>query len=54
MPYAERERRTTMCTNIRYSEYYGMQETFDRLYAESKDGKIFTDLMKIILSDENI
>ena len=31
-----------------------MQETFDRLYAESKDGKIFTDLMKIILSDENI
>ena len=50
-----KEKDEQLCvTNIRYSEYYGMQETFDRLYAESKDGKIFTDLMKIILSDENI
>ncbi len=50
-----KEKEEQLCvTNIRYSEYYGMQETFDRLYAESKDGKIFTDLMKIILSDENI
>ena len=50
-----KEKDEQLCVNnIRYSEYYGMQETFDRLYAESKDGKIFTDLMKIILSDENI
>ena len=50
-----KEKDEQLCvTNIRYSEYYGMQETFDRLYAESKYGKIFTDLMKIILSDENI
>ena len=41
-------------TNTRYSEYYGMQESFNRLYAESTDEKIFTDLMKIILSEEHI
>ena len=40
--------------NIRHSEYYGLQETFDRLYAQSKNGEIFTNLMEIILSRENI
>lgn len=39
---------------LRHSEYYGMQETFDDLYARSQNGDIFTDLMKLILSRENI
>lgn len=39
---------------IRNSEYYDLESTFDGLYADSKDGKIFTGLMKIIESDENI
>lgn len=39
---------------LRYNEYYGMQEKIDSLYAESKSGKIFTNLMKEILREENI
>lgn len=39
---------------LRHSEYYGMQEIFDNLYAKSKAGNTFTDLMGIILSRENI
>lgn len=31
-----------------------MQEVFDNLYAKSRDGEIFTDLMGLILSRENI
>ena len=40
--------------SIRYAEYYGMQETFDSLYARSKNGDVFDDLMDIVLSRENI
>lgn len=40
--------------NLRHSEYYGMQETFDNLYAKSKAGEQFTNLVEIILSRENI
>lgn len=40
--------------DLRHAEYYGMQDAFDNLYAESKSGKIFTNLMKFILSRENI
>ena len=40
--------------NLRHTEYYGMQETFDDLYARAKDGEYFTDLMGLILSRENI
>lgn len=39
---------------IRNSEYYGMEATFDDLYAKSRDGKIFRHLMEIIESEENI
>lgn len=39
---------------LRYGEYYEMQEIFDNLYAQSKKREPFTDLMKIILSRENI
>ena len=41
-------------SKIRYTEYYDLQETFDKLYADSGNGKIFTHLMDIITSDENI
>lgn len=33
---------------LRNNEYYDLQETFDELYAQSKDGKAFIDLMEII------
>ncbi len=39
---------------IRNSEYYDMQDTFDKLYADSKKGKTFNHLMAIIESEENI
>lgn len=39
---------------IRATEYYGMQETFDKLYAQSGNGKKFNNLMDIISSRENI
>lgn len=39
---------------LRHSEYYGAQAVFDDLYARSKAGETFTDLMDIILSRENI
>ena len=40
--------------NLRHSEYYEMQSVFDNLYAESKNGTVFEDLMPMILSRENI
>lgn len=39
---------------IRNAEYYDMVEIFDKLYADSKNGKYFTDLLEIIQSVENI
>ena len=39
---------------LRHSEYYGMQAVFDDLYARSKNGEKFTDLMELILSRDNI
>ena len=36
---------------LRHSEYYDLQPVFDRLYAESQQGKIFTKLMDIISSE---
>lgn len=40
--------------SIRRAEYYNMTLTFDRLYADSKEGKTFTNLVPIISSRENI
>lgn len=39
---------------LRHNEYYDTQETYDKLYEQSKQNKNFYDLMKIILSEENI
>ncbi len=46
--------KSNVVDNIRHSEYYEMQETLDRLYEESRQGKVFDNLMDIILSEENI
>lgn len=40
--------------DLRHAEYYQMQEVFDDFYARSKNGEIFTNLMELILSRENI
>ena len=39
---------------LRNNEYYNIQETFDKLYEQSKKGKRFTKLLEIITSYENI
>ena len=40
--------------NLRHAEYYDMTKTFDDLYARSKEGQSFVNLMAIIESEENI
>ena len=45
-----RKKKQLLCEeNLRHNEYYGMQDTFDNLYAASKNGEVFTDLMSIVL-----
>ncbi len=39
---------------LRHSEYYNLQDCFDKLYAKSKQGDVFTNLVEIISSEENI
>jgi len=39
---------------LRHSEYYDLQGRFDMLYAKSKEGRIFTDLLSLISTEENI
>ena len=41
-------------SKIRYAEYYDLQTTLDGLYADSTQNKIFSNLMEIITSTENI
>lgn len=40
--------------SFRNNEYYGMQNDLDQLYQDSKNGKTFKNLMKLITSDSNI
>ena len=40
--------------SLRHAEYYNMVEIQDRLFQESKDGKVFIDLISIIASEQNI
>lgn len=50
-----RERKANLCMDAqRHAEYYGMQRTFDELYSKSKAGEKFTNLMELILSQDNI
>ena len=39
---------------IRFTEYYDLQSTFDKLYVDSQKGKTFSYLIDLIVSDENI
>lgn len=39
---------------LRYVEYYHMQHTFDKLYQDSKENKIFYNLLEIITEENNI
>lgn len=39
---------------LRHAEYYDMISTFDELYEQSRNNAEFKDLMKLILSRENI
>jgi len=54
VPTSEQQERKSKQRKIRNSEYYDMESAFDRLYAESKNGKTFNHLMEIIVSEENI
>lgn len=49
MPYDQKKKQLLCEENLRHNEYYGMQDTFDNLYAASKNGEVFTDLMSIVL-----
>lgn len=40
--------------NLRYTEYYDMQRTFDELFAKSKNGEVFDNLFELIFSRDNI
>lgn len=40
--------------SLRHNEYYDMQSTFDELYNKSINGSEFSDLMDIILDENNI
>ncbi len=44
----------TKVAKLRHNEYYDTQSIFDKLYAESQEGKIFQNLMEIISSPKNI
>lgn len=39
---------------LRCNEYYAIQDVFDGLCAQSKEGAIFNDLMSLIVSPQNI
>ena len=44
----------TKQNKLRHSEYYDLQDCFDKLYAQSKQGDVFTNLMELIACEENI
>lgn len=50
----EKQAKMHCVDNLRHAEYYSMQKCFDKLYADSKANKCFTNLMDIILERENI
>jgi group II intron reverse transcriptase/maturase len=39
---------------LRNNEYYNLQDTLDKLYAQSLEGKVFHNLMQIISAENNI
>jgi len=51
---AEQSKKPKKVNNLRYAEYYDMQETFDGLFAKAKAGKMFDNLTDLIFSRDNI
>ena len=50
-----KEKTKLLCMDTqRHAEYYGMQQTFEELYARSKNDEVFSNLMELILSQDNI
>ncbi|PFT76606.1 maturase, partial [Bacillus thuringiensis] len=43
-----------MNARMRYWEYYNMQETFDKLYEDSRANKSFQGLYEMITAENNI
>ena len=41
-------------SSLRYAEYYNMTQIQDSLFQQSKSGRVFTDLIRIIASEQNI
>jgi len=55
MPVPKEKHSKILCVDdLRHAEYYQMQKSFDELYSKSKNNEIFTDLMELILTRENI
>ncbi len=50
----ENNKKQLCVDDLRHIEYYGLQSAFDDLYARSKRGEEFTELVDMILSRENI
>ena len=50
----ENSKKQLCVDDLRHIEYYGLQSAFDDLYARSKRGEEFTELVDMILSRENI
>lgn len=50
----EKAKKLLCVDDLRHAEYYGMQQTFDDLYKQSKEGAVFNNLLELILSRENI
>lgn len=40
--------------HLRNNEYYNLQNEFDKLYKQSKNGKKFKNLLELIESKENV
>lgn len=51
---SEQQRKKPKRSKIRYTEYYDLQDTFDRLYVDSVNGKVFTNLVSLMSSEKNI
>lgn len=48
------EQRTLKKAKLRHAEYYGFQKVQDNLYEKSSKGKIFKNLVELIIRPENI
>ena len=54
MTVSTSKQNTQKQSKIRYTEYYGLQDLYDNLHSESKQGKVFSNLLELITSRENI